>query len=129
MKNKDGQDVYFHPVGHMVFDTGEPGFAQELVNAGYSTRCVDDGLFELDLPRKVYDPSVDNPDVPTEDIDEFKALLDDYYVQVIRTSEGEILNEKRYLLPPTPLSQFILGMGDSDGFMKCNLSPYQSPMV
>ena len=59
----------------------------------------------------------------------FKSLLDDYYVQVFRTDKGEILNEKRYLLPPTQISQFILGMGGDDGFMPCNLSEYQTSLV
>lgn len=54
----------------------------------------------------------------------FKALLDDYYVSVLRTDKAQILNEKRYLLPPTPISQFVLGMGSENGYMKCNLSPY-----
>ena len=48
-------------------------------------------------------------------MDEFKALLDEYYVSVLRTDDAQILNEKRYLLPPTPISQFILGMGGSEG--------------
>lgn len=56
-------------------------------------------------------------------------MLDEYYVCVLRTEKGQILNEKRYLLKPTPLSEFFLGMGDSDGFIRCNLSPWQSPMI
>ena len=51
-------------------------------------------------------------------------MLDEYYVSVVRTENGNILNEKRYILQPTPISQFILEMGDSDGYMKCRISPY-----
>lgn len=63
------------------------------------------------------------------ELNAFKALLDEYYVYVMRTEKGNILNEKRYILQPTPISQFVLGMGDNDGYIKCNLSPYQSANV
>ena len=64
-----------------------------------------------------------------KEMEAFKALLDDYYVSVLRTDKAQILNEKRYLLPPTPISQFVLGMGSENGYMKCNLSPYQTSLV
>ena len=52
----------------------------------------------------------------------FKTLLDEYYVSVMRTKGGHILNEKRYLLPPTRLSSFFFGTQDEDGYIKCSLS-------
>ena len=54
-----------------------------------------------------------------------QSLLEDYYVCVLRTEDETILNEKRYLLPPTKMSDFML-MDSNDGFVKCNLSRYQS---
>ena len=39
------------------------------------------------------------------------------------------MNEKRYILPPTRLSEFFFGEGTEDGFMKCNLSQYKSSLV
>lgn len=93
----------------------------------------DGDFFELDLPvsEQYIDDMPDGPEKEQERIEAFKALLDDYYVSVVRTNKGEFLNEKRYILPPTSLSEFILGMGEenNDGFMKCNLSPYQSALV
>ena len=36
-------------------------------------------------------------------------------------------NEKRYILPPTPITEFMFNVGvDSQEFSKCNLSPYQA---
>ena len=92
-----------------------------------------ENMFQLDLP--VEEQKIDLDETLTEEqreqkkLDAFKSLLDEYYVYVMRTEEGNILNEKRYILPPTPLSQFILGMGDTDGFMKCNLNQYQAAMI
>lgn len=59
---------------------------------------------------------------------QFKAQLDDYYVQVVRADKGEFLNEKRYILPPTPLSEILVTSTD-DGFRPCTLSKYQSAMT
>ena len=59
----------------------------------------------------------------------FKSLLDEYYVSVVRTSKGNILNEKRYILPPTSLSQFLFEAGDGEGFVECNLIPHQTALV
>lgn len=56
-------------------------------------------------------------------------MLDDYYVYVMRSDNGNILNEKRYLLPPTPISEFFFRQGSDDGYIKCNLSPYQSSLI
>jgi len=53
-------------------------------------------------------------------------------VSIIRASEGVIQNEKRYILPPTPVTRFLLGgemEGNTDGFVKCNLSQFQSSSV
>jgi len=103
------------------------------VENNYETRPVDIGLFELDLPQS--EQGIDEDDTLTaaqkaqRKLDAFKKLLDEYYVYVVRTENGNILNEKRYILPPTRISEFILGMGDRDGFMKCSLSPYQTPII
>ena len=92
-----------------------------------------ENMFQLDLP--VEEQKIDLDEKLTDEqkeqkkLDAFKSLLDEYYVYVMRTEKGDILNEKRYILPPTPLSQFILGMGGDDGFMQCNLNPYQSAMI
>ena len=89
-----------------------------------------DNLFELDLPADMEDDQSLTPAQKEQrEIDAFKELLDDYYVSVVRTDNGNILNEKRYILQPTPISQFIFGMGDTDGFMDCSISPYQTSLV
>lgn len=86
---------------------------------------ITDDLFEIELPRDVTD---------LEGIDEeayeaaFRDVLDDYYVYVMRTENGEILNEKRYLLKPTSLAELIYGT-DENEWTKCNLSKYQTPLV
>lgn len=87
--------------------------------------------FELDLPRELLTvkPGETIDPATIENLDVYKKLLDEYYVSVVRTEDGNILNEKRYLLPPTPISQFVFGVGEVDGYMRCNLSPYQSALV
>ena len=55
-------------------------------------------------------------------------MFDDYYIYVLRTHDGEILNEKRYILPPTRVSD-ILFRGTVEGWIDCNLSQYQSAMM
>ena len=86
---KVGADEYVDADGNVVEDI-----------TGYNPRVVDDGLFELDLPRDIASQLTDQ----IREIEEFKKLLDEYYVYVLRTENGQILNEKRYLLPPTKLS-------------------------
>lgn len=115
LRDEDGNLVYEHdskgrlmlfgPNGIILYKVG----ADEYVDAdgnvveditGYNPRVVDDGLFELDLPRDIASQLTDQ----IREIEEFKKLLDEYYVYVLRTENGQILNEKRYLLPPTKLS-------------------------
>ena len=55
-------------------------------------------------------------------------MLDDYYVSVVRTSDGNILNEKRYILPPTRVTDSIFN-ADGDGWIGCSLSQYQTSLV
>lgn len=90
-------------------------------------------VFELDLPKSDgeidLDPTLSDEEKEQKKMDAFKALLDEYYVCIVRSENGNILNEKRYILQPTPISQFVFGMGDEDGYMKCNLSPYQTSLV
>jgi len=50
-------------------------------------------------------------------------VLEDYYVYVFRSENGDVLNEKHYILPPTPASDLLLGM-DADGNYECVLNPY-----
>ena len=49
----------------------------------------------------------------------------------MRTDDGEILNERQYILPPTPVTELFLGMGNltEDGFAKCNLSEWGSANI
>ena len=76
--------------------------------------------FEIEVPDGLDLSSSDN----------VKGLLDDYYVSVFRTEGGEILNERRYLLQPTPISKFVLNLTDQDdGHETCSLSKYQTSLV
>lgn len=61
--------------------------------------------------------------------EEIYALLEDYWVYVFRAEDGEILNERRYILPPTRLTDAILNVDDEEGFRKCNLSQWQTSYV
>ena len=72
-------------------------------------------------------------------MEKFKSILDEYYVSILRTDNGRFLNEKRYILPPTKLSEFVLELSDDpdkardtskiDGYVDCNLGEYQSPSI
>ena len=139
IKDKSGNNVLFgfnDNVGVVAFKVGSEyvdinGRTIENIDE-YNTQPIDDGLFEIDLHQEnLTDEEICNllESDPEDKIEQFKELLDEYYVCVLRTENGQILNEKRYLLKPTPLSEFFLGMGDKDGFIKCNLSPWQSPMI
>lgn len=60
--------------------------------------------------------------------------MDEYYVSVLRTDNGQFLNEKRYILPPTKVSQFVLELTDDkskmdDGYVECNLGKYMSAFI
>ena len=57
-----------------------------------------------------------------------ESTMDEYFVTVLRTENGQILNEKRYLLPPTPISKLLVGESD-DGYTKCKLSKWQSAQI
>lgn len=56
-------------------------------------------------------------------------ILSEYYVSIMRTDGGNILNEKRYILKPTSVADLFVQSGDSDGFVKCSISPYQSASI
>ena len=88
-------------------------------------------MFQLDIPRSEQDidDMEDGADKEQRKLDIFKSLLDEYYVYVMRTENGNVLNEKRYILKPTPVSEFLLGMVDDDGYIKCNLNKYQTSSV
>ena len=62
-------------------------------------------------------------------LEAYKNLLEEYYVYVLRTENGTILNEKKYILPPTKLSEFFFGSGTDDGYIKCSANQYQSALV
>ena len=58
----------------------------------------------------------------------------------MRTDNGQFLNEKRYILPPTRVSEFVLELTDNintldednkkiDGYVDCNLGKYLSPSI
>ena len=61
-------------------------------------------------------------------VESTKNALDEYYVSILRTDNGEILNEKRYILPPTRISDAIVGNMD-DGYYGCNISRWQTASV
>ena len=101
--------------------------------------CKDnpDERFEISLPQRNGSRSL----VP-ETLSEFKSILDEYYVSILRTDNGQFLNEKRYILPPTKVSEFVLELTDDestldeehkkkidDGFVECNLGEYLSSQV
>lgn len=58
-------------------------------------------LFTVELPS---DSEADG----RTDTQKYMDALDDYYVSVLRAKDGEILNEKRYILPPTPITRFMV---------------------
>ena len=80
-----------------------------------------------------------NGGIPDDSVEKFKSILDEYYVSILRTDNGQFLNEKRYILPPTKLSEFVLELSDDpdkardtskiDGYVDCNLGEYQSPSI
>ena len=76
-------------------------------------------LFEIEIPS----------DMDSSDLDSFKSILSDYYITVARTDNGEILNEKRYILPPTSAADLILDMNQTDGYTKCRLGKWQSATI
>ena len=92
-------------------------------------------LFEISLPQindGVSDPTATGKTL--NDPDTFKNLLDEYYVSILRTDKGQFLNEKRYILPPTKLSEFVLELCDGeknldDGFVDCKLGKYLSSSI
>lgn len=86
-----------------------------------------DSMFEITMPQV-------NGGKPANDTDTFKAMLDEYYVSILRTDKGQLLNEKRYILPPTKLSEFVLELCDGDknlddGYVNCNLGKYLSANI
>lgn len=86
----------------------------------------DNDLFTIDLPEDF--PQTGELDAET--IEEYKRVLSDYYIAVLRTEDGVIQNEKRYILPPTPVTEFIFKVGVDDfDYTKCGLSPYQAANV
>ena len=79
---------------------------------------------------------------PDDSISTFKDTLDEYYVSILRTEDGQFLNEKRYILPPTKVSEFVLELTDDlntlddtktlkvdEGYIDCNLGKYLSASI
>lgn len=67
----------------------------------------------------------DKPDV-------FKRLLDEYYITVVRTDKGELANERKYILPPTSISELLFNNDASTnyGYVRCSgLVEYADPTV
>ena len=67
-------------------------------------------------------------------MERFKSILDEYYVSILRTDNGQFLNEKRYILPPTKVSEFVLELTDDrkkmdEGYVNCNLGKYLSSSI
>ena len=91
-------------------------------NGRTEVECVfeDDNPFEIELQS--------DDAASADQLEAFKGKLDEYYVSVVRTDKGNFINERRYILPPTPLSSLFLKMDGSE-YMECNLSKYQSPMT
>ena len=89
--------------------------------------CKDSDPFEITLRQS-------NGGTPDDSPEAFKALLDEYYVSILRTDKGQFLNEKRYILPPTKLSEFVLELCDGEenldnGYVDCNLGKWLSANV
>lgn len=92
--------------------------------------CEDSDPFEITLPQN-------NGGVPDGSTEMFKSMLDEYYVSILRSDKGQFLNEKRYILPPTKLSEFVLEMKDTpndsgvpyDGYVDCKLGKYLSSSI
>ena len=51
----------------------------------------------------------------------FRRLLDEYYITVVRTDKGELANERKYILPPTSISELLFNNDAStnDGYVRC----------
>ena len=89
-------------------------------------------MFEVSLAQS-------NGGVPDDSVEKFKSILDEYYVSILRTDNGQFLNEKRYILPPTKVSEFVLELSDDpdkardiskiDGYVDCNLGKYLSSSI
>ena len=86
----------------------------------------DDGWFEIAVPDQSHDDDCSCDDCDEGRLNQFREQLDEYFVSVFRAEGGEMKNESRYLLPPTPLSKFIYGVEDG---VKCRISPWQSSTI
>ena len=97
--------------------------------------CESEDRFEISLPQRN-----DETHIEPETIDDFKSLLDEYYVCIMRTDKGQFLNEKRYILSPTKVSEFVFELTDDistldeekkkiDDYVDCNLGEYQSASI
>lgn len=95
--------------------------------------CENQDPFEVSLAQS-------NGGTPDDSIEKFKSILDEYYVSILRTDNGQFLNEKRYILPPTRVSEFVLELTDDrntldednrkiDDYVDCNLGKYLSPSI
>lgn len=99
----------------------------------------DNSYFEIEVPdidaAELTDEQqglIDNDNslsAAQREINAYREVLDQYYVSIVRTDNGNIINEKRYILPPTKMSEIILDNCTTDGYYKCNLSEYISPQV
>ena len=87
-------------------------------------------MFAIDLStlENVPSQSDDQGSWSDEQIESFKNVLSEYYVSILRTDNGRIMNEKRYILPPTPVSEFLVS-GDESGYVGCKLSRYLTASV
>ena len=68
-------------------------------------------------------------EIEVKDGEELRDVLGEYYIQIVRTDGGTILNEKRYLLQPSKVSDFIIDVEDADGYRRCALSKWQSSAI
>lgn len=113
-KDPTNREIWFGPDGKVAYKTTNESGAVVYVDGDnkvvsdiskYHVKYVDDGLFELEIPRDEQEID-DLPETTPEEkakkerrkIEAFKTMLDEYYVCVLRTSNGEIMNEKRYLM-------------------------------
>ena len=67
-----------------------------------------------------------------DDPNVFRRLLDEYYITVVRTDQGDVANERKYILPPTSISELLFNNDAStdDGYVRCGgLMEYADPMV
>lgn len=55
--------------------------------------------------------------------------LENYYIQVLRAEDGEVQNERRYILPATKASELAYGPKGVDGWVDCQLDPWDTSLA